>query len=139
MDAVQRDRQQAYNYGYLRTNPYDTVTYDGQYVEILPVNPAYIYVPYYNPAMVFVAPRPGFVLGTGIRFGPAIVVGGAFAPWGWGAVGFGWGAHAILIDHAPWNRTWLNRRAYVHPYARPFVHGPGPRVEHHEVRRDDRR
>ncbi|MGA2652301.1 MAG: DUF3300 domain-containing protein [Terracidiphilus sp.] len=139
MDAVQRDRQEAYNYGYLRTNPYDTVVNNGEYVEILPVNPAYIYVPYYNPGLVFVAPRPGFAVGVGIRFGPAIVLGGAFAPWGWGTVGFGWGAHAILIDHTPWNRTWVNRRYYVHSYARPFVHGPGPRVEHHEVRREERR
>ncbi|MGA3047619.1 MAG: DUF3300 domain-containing protein [Terracidiphilus sp.] len=137
MDAVQRDRQEAYNYGYLRTNPYDQVVYNGEYVEILPVNPAYIYVPYYNPGVVFVAPRPGF--GVAIRFGPAIVVGGAFAPWGWGTVGFGWGAHAIFIDHTPWNRTWVNRRYYVHSYARPFVHGPGPRVERHEIHHDDRR
>ena len=139
MDAVQRDRQQAYAYGYLRTNPYDTVVNNGEYVEILPVNPAYVYVPYYSPGVVFAAPRPGFVLGAGIRFGPAIVVGGAFAPWGWGTVGFAWGAHSILIDHTPWNRTWANRRYYVHSYARPYAHGPGPRVEHHEVRRDERR
>lgn len=139
MDAVQRDRQQAYNYGYLRTNPYDNVVNDGQYVEILPVNPAYLYVPYYNPGVVFFAPRPGFAVGVGIRFGPAIVVGGAFAPWGWGSVGFGWGSHAILIDHAAWNRGWGNRRYYVHPYAHGYAHGPGPREEHHEVRRDEHR
>ncbi len=138
MDAVQRERQEAYNYGYLRTNPYDTVVNNGEYVEILPVNPAYIYVPFYNPGLVFVAPRPGFAFGGAIRFGPAIVVGGAFAPFGWGTIGFGWGAHAILIDHTPWNRTWVNRRYYSHSYARPFVHGPGPREEHHEVRHDDR-
>jgi hypothetical protein len=138
MDSVQRDRQQAYAYGYLRTNPYDTVVNRDDYVEILPVNPAYIYVPSYNPGVVFAAPRPGFAVGVGVRFGPAIVVGGAFAPWGWGAVGFGWGAHSILIDHTPWNRTWVNRRYYVHSYARPYAHGPGPRVEHHEVRREVR-
>jgi hypothetical protein len=134
MDAVQRDRQEAYSFGYLRPSPYDNVVYDGNYVQIVPVNPAYIYVPYYDPAIVFVRPRPGFAVGFGIHFGPAIVVGGGFAPWGWGSVGFAWGSHNILIDHTPWNRVWVNRGYYVHPYARGWVHGPGPRVEQHEVR-----
>jgi Protein of unknown function (DUF3300) len=134
MDSVQRDRQEAYSFGYLRPSPYDNVVYDGNYVQIVPVNPAYLYVPYYDPAVVFVRPRPGFAVGLGIRFGPAVVIGGGFAPWGWGSVGFAWGAHNILIDHTPWNRMWVNRGYYVHPYARGWVHAPGPRVERHEVR-----
>jgi Protein of unknown function (DUF3300) len=137
MDAVQRDRQQAYAYGYLRTNPYDSVVYDGNYIQILPVNPAYVYVPYYNPAVVYYRPQPGFAVGIGIRFGPAIVVGPAFRPWGWGTVGFAWGAHSIMIDHTPWNRVWTNRAFYAHSYAHPYAHSVGPRVEHHEVRRDE--
>lgn len=137
MDAVQRDRQQAYSYGYLRSNPYENVVYDGNYVQILPTNPAYVYVPYYDPAIVFVRPRPGFAYG--IRFGPAVVVGGGFAPWGWGSVGFAWGAHNILIDHTPWNRVWVNRGYYVHPYERGWTHAPGPRVEHHEEHHEEHR
>jgi hypothetical protein len=137
MDAIQSDRQQAYAYGYLRTNPYDSVVNDGNYIQILPVNPAYVYVPFYNPAVVFYRPQPGFVVGIGVRFGPAIVVGPAFRPWGWGTVGFAWGAHAIMIDHTPWNRVWANRAFYAHSYAHPYVHSAGPRVEHHEVRRDE--
>jgi len=135
MDAVQRERQQAYSYGYLRSNPYDNVVYDGNYVQIVPVNPAYVYVPFYDPAIVFVRPRPGFAYG--IRFGPAVVVGGAFAPWGWGSVGFAWGAHNILIDHTPWNRVWVNRSYYAHSYAHGYVHAPGPRVERHDEHRDE--
>lgn len=135
MDAVQRNRQEAYSYGYLRSNPYDNVVYDGNYVQIVPVNPAYVYVPFYDPAIVFVRPRPGFAYG--IRFGPAVVVGGAFAPWGWGSVGFAWGAHNILIDHTPWNRVWVNRSYYAHSYAHGYVHAPGPRVERHEEHRDE--
>jgi hypothetical protein len=135
MDAVQRNRQEAYSYGYLRSNPYDNVVYDGNYVQIVPVNPAYVYVPFYDPVIVFVRPRPGFAYG--IRFGPAVVVGGAFAPWGWGSVGFAWGAHNILIDHTPWNRVWVNRSYYAHSYAHGYVHAPGPRVERHEEHRDE--
>lgn len=139
MDAIQRDRQQAYAYGYLRSDAYDAVIDDGNYIQIQPVNPAYVYVPYYNPGVVFYRPRPGFAVGLGIRFGPAVVLGGAFRPWGWGGVGFAWGAHSIMIDRTPWNRTWANHRYYVHPYQNRWDRRPGPAVERHDVHRDDHR
>ena len=68
MDAVQRERRKAYDYGYLRTNP-QVIVGGGPYITIAPVNPAFIVVPYYSPAVVFVAPRAGFVVGGAIRFG----------------------------------------------------------------------
>jgi hypothetical protein len=136
MDSVQAMRGQAYKYGYLRSNPYDTVTDAGGYVQIAPVNPAYLYVPTYDPAIVFGAPRPGFAIGAAVGFGPAVVIGGAFAPWGWAHPYIGWHDHAILFDNHPWGRTWANRRRYVHPYARPYVRSEGPRVERHDVGRE---
>ncbi|MGA8029882.1 MAG: DUF3300 domain-containing protein [Bryobacteraceae bacterium] len=143
MDAVQRMREQAYSYGYLRSNQYETVQAAGPGdIEILPVAPGYYYVPYYNPYVVFARPRPGFFIGGAIRFGPGITIGAAFAPWGWGSVGFGWREHSILIDRQPWGRTWVNRQAYVHPYAQPYRRYEGARVERHEVRppaREERR
>src|ERR1700691_6144786 len=45
MDAVQRDRQQAASYGYLRSNAQVRVT-TGPYIEIQPVDPAFVVVPY---------------------------------------------------------------------------------------------
>jgi hypothetical protein len=137
MDAVQRMRQEAYNYGYLRTSPYDTVTYDDGYVQIIPVNPDYIYVPAYDPGVVFVRPRVGIAVGFGgfIHFGPAVVLGVGFAPWGWAHPYFGWRDHAIFFDGAPWGRTWGNRGYYRHPYAHPWVRRPGPRVEIHHFGR----
>jgi hypothetical protein len=132
MDAVQRQRRAAHDYGYLTSTPYDAVVDNGGYIEIQPVNPAYYYVPVYNPAVVFFAPRPGFVVGGAIRFGPTVVIGPAFGVFGWGGAGFGWGGHTILIDHRPWGRTFYNRTVYVHPYAHPYVRPAGPRVEHHE-------
>lgn len=133
MDAVQRLRQEAYNYGYLRDSQYVRVVAAPSAIEILPVAPGFYYVPYYNPVVVFGRPRPGFFIGGAIRFGGGITIGASFAPWGWGGVGFGWQQHAILIDNHPWARTWSNRGVYVHPYARPYHPAPGPRVEHHEV------
>jgi hypothetical protein len=134
MDAVQRMRRQAYQYGYLRPNPYDNVVDEDNDIEILPTNPAYLYVPTYDPFIVFGPPRPGFFIGGAIRFGPAIVIGAAFAPWGWAHPYFTWRTHGIFFDATPWNRGWVNRGYYVHPYAHPFVRRPGPRVEHHGFR-----
>lgn len=138
MDAVQAMRQQAYNYGYLRSDQYVRVVPNPGYIEIYPVNPAVVYVPVYNPGVVYVRPRPGFFVGGAIHFGPAITIGASFAPWGWNHPGFAWQQHNIIIDQHPWVRTWSNRRTYVHPYAAPRPVHAGPRVERHDVRHDDR-
>jgi Protein of unknown function (DUF3300) len=129
MDAVQRMRQQAYSYGYLRPTPYDNVVNTGGYIEILPVNPAYLYVPVYSPAVVFAAPRPG--IGVAIRFAPSIFIGPAFVSFGWARPGFAWGTHAIVIGGAPWGRTWANRAFYTHGYPNAYRPVPVARAEHH--------
>jgi hypothetical protein len=131
MDAVQRLRHESYDYGYLRNNQYDRVVVDQGAIEIVPVSPGFYYVPYYNPLVVFARPRPGFFVGAAIGFGPGITIGAAFAPWGWGGVGFGWTSHTILIDQRPWVRTWSNRATYVHPYVAPYRPAVGARVEQH--------
>ncbi len=134
MDAAQRLREQAYSYGYLRDNDYVRIYSAGPGdIQILPLQPGFYYVPYYNPVIVFARPRPGFFVGGAIHFRPGITIGAAFAPWGWGSVGFGWSAHTIVIDNRPWQRTWVNRAYYAHQYAAPYHPAPGPRVEHHDV------
>jgi len=129
MDAVQRERRQAYDYGYLRTNP-QVIVNAGPYIEILPANPAFIVVPYYDPLIVFAPPRPGFFVGAAISFRFGIAIGPAFAPWGWGASRFAWGQHAVFINNARWNRTWTNRATYVHPYGVPRYAGARPAEGH---------
>jgi hypothetical protein len=139
MDAVQRMRQKATDYGYLQSTAQDRVVVAGPGdIEIQPVNAGYVYVPYYNPGIVFVAPRPGFFAGVGITFGPGIFVG-AFAPFGWAGPAFGWRTHDIIIDHRPWGRTWVNRGSYVHSYAVPVARPVGPRAERHSEPHRDRR
>jgi hypothetical protein len=118
MDAAQRMRRVAMNYGYLRSNS-RIIVRGGPFIEILPANPAFIVVPYYRPAVVFAAPRPGFVVAGGINFGFGIALGPAFAPWGWGSSRFVWANHGIIVNNAAWGRTWANRAVYVHPYAVP--------------------
>jgi Protein of unknown function (DUF3300) len=136
MDAVQRMRQRARSYGYLTTNGYINVIANGGYIQILPINPDVLYVPYYDPLVVFAPPRPGFAIAGAIRFGPAITIGAVFGGWGWWlGSGFGWPSHAILIDRRPWGRVWINRSEYIHPYVHPWERPVGPRVEIHRLRR----
>ncbi len=141
MDAVQRLRQQAYDYGYLRDNAYERVEPGPGAISIVSANPDLFYVPVYDPRIVFIRPRPGFAMGAAIHFGPAITLGAGFAPFGWGGIGFGWREHAILVNQRPWDRSWQNRREFVSPY--PYVrpeHYDGRRIERHDVRehRDER-
>jgi hypothetical protein len=146
MDAVQRMRAQAQQYGYLQSNPnYRVVGGPGE-IQIVPVDPAYLYVPIYNPYVVFARPRPGFFVGGAISFGPRIYLGASFAPFGWGGIGVGWGGvafgwrtHDILINNRPWGRTFANRGVYVHPYATPYRRPEGARVERHEAHEHERR
>ncbi len=125
MDAIQRQRKKARDYGYLTTNG-QVVVSTGPYITIVPVNPAFICVPVYNPLVVFAAPARGFFVGGAIRFGFGISIGVAFAPWGWGTTRIVWGSHAVFIAGARWGRTWANRGTYVHPYS-AFHPWGGPR------------
>ena len=78
MEAVQRMRKKAMDYGYLKPNQYFNVVSDGGYVEILPLDPGLIYVPEYDPLVVFGGPAHGLVIGGAIRFGPGITLTAAF-------------------------------------------------------------
>jgi hypothetical protein len=137
MDAVQRMRQQARRFGYLVPNHFiNVVTIGGGYIEILPLNPGVLYVPYYNPLIVFAPPAPGFAIATAVRFGPAIPIGTTFVSWGWWTgPGFFWPSHIIVVGGHPWIRTWATRRLYVHPYPHPWIYPVRPRVETHRFRR----
>jgi hypothetical protein len=132
MDAVQRMRHSAYQYGYLRTNP-QVIVNAGPYIEILPANPAFLVVPYYNPLIVFAPPRPGFFVGGAISFRFGVTLGVAFRPWGWGVNRFVWSAHNVFINNARWDRTWVNRRTYVHPYADVRRYAAPRPAERHEL------
>jgi hypothetical protein len=131
MDAVQRMRHKARDFGYLRTN--DTIIVGtGPFVTILPVRQNFYCVPVYDPGVVFLAPRPGFAVGVAINFGFGITIGSAFRPWGWGGVHIAWDSHGWYIGDHTWGRTWVNRATYVHPYGLPR-YDAARRVETHEL------
>src|SRR6185436_16171237 len=96
MDAVQRMRERAWSSGYLRSSS-TVLVRESPYVEILPVDPALIVVPYYDPAIVF-APGRVFMRGRGIAWGPGIRIGVSFGPWGWGTTRFAWATHGVIVN-----------------------------------------
>jgi Protein of unknown function (DUF3300) len=138
MDAVQRMRQKARDFGYLSTNQQIVVS-GGPYITILPARPDYLVVPYYDPLVVYARPRPGFFIGSGISFRFGVSLGVAFRPWGWGYNRIAWDRRTVFINNAPWGRTWVNRREYVHPYiVRRTVVGNRPAERHELIGRSER-
>ncbi len=137
MAAVQRMRQRAREYGYLRTGPQIVVS-GGPYITILPARPDYVVVPYYDPVVVYARPRPGFFIGAGIGFRFGVNVGVAFRPWGWGYNRIAWDRRTVFINNTPWQRNWVNRREYVHPYTVRRYTVARPPDRHELVERSER-
>lgn len=119
MDAVQALRTQAKEYGYLRSNDHVQVSESGP-VEILPVSPTYIVVPYYDPYVVFYPPPPRFVVSTAIYFGYGVRLGTWFEPWGRGPGGFYWPSHRVAFGYPGWGRPW----GYSSSFGRTVFYSP---------------
>jgi hypothetical protein len=119
MDAIQRMRHRAYDYGYLRNCSQFRVVAGGSVIEIAPTNLGMIYVPVYDPYWIYAQRRPGFSFR--MTFGPRIIIGASFGPVGWRAPRFDWRARTVIIDDRPWGRTAANRANYVHEYRNPPV------------------
>jgi Protein of unknown function (DUF3300) len=110
LDAVQVMRQRAQQAGSLKSTPQESVTTQGQTIVIQPTNPEVVYVPEYDPWVVYGEPLayypgwvgvPGaFVYGPGIEFGLGIGIGfyGGFG-WGWNHWGADWHRHDVEFDH----------------------------------------
>lgn len=132
MDAVQVLRRRAQAAGHLSSTTQQTVTTQGQTIVIQPANPAVVYVPAYDPWLVYgipVSAYPGWVDLPGLYYaGPGIYWGlgfdvGLFAGfgWGWHHWGFDWRHRELVHDRAPWHSQG---RAFGH-FGRagaPFEH-----------------
>ena len=105
--SIQRLRWQARDAGNLESTSQQTVIIDGDYIEIVPAQPQYIYVPQYDPSVIYVQRwYPGRA--PFITFGLGLVIGG------WLTMDFDWGHHHVIYHG--WNRPgWVN-------HARPYVH-----------------
>ena len=133
-DAVQTMRQQARKAGKLDSNEQEKVTTQGNTIVIEPANPEVIYVPAYDPWLVYgdpiVAypgwyPVPGIFLGgVGIGFGIGFGVGffGGYG-WGWHHWGYDWHGRSVIYNHNTYishSRTIINRNNFNH---NNFNHG----------------
>jgi hypothetical protein len=136
MASVQRMRMKAQQDGALNSNDQQSVqtkNVDGQNAIIIePANPQVIYVPTYNPTVVY-GPPPDYypypamdypstgavIAASAISFGAGIALGAAFSGccgpgWGWGW-GCNWGPRGTVIV----NNNFFGRYGYARPY------GPG--------------
>jgi hypothetical protein len=104
MSAVQTMRQRAQGSGNLTSNTQQNVTSQGSTIVIQPANPQVIYVPAYNPWVIYGGPvvaYPGWVPVPGVWWGgPSVSFGIGFGVGYWGGFGWGW-------NH--WGYNWSNR------------------------------
>ncbi len=138
LDAVQAMRQRAQQAGTLKACPQETVLTQGSAIVIQPVEPTAVYVPQYNPWLVYGAPipvYPGWVGVPGIYVdGPEVIFGAAiglaaFAAfgWGWHHWGADWGGHSVFFD----NRPYVSHGSAFAGHAGGFA--PRPAVAHTEA------
>jgi hypothetical protein len=121
--VVQTMRQQAQKAGKLNSNQQEKVTTQGNTIVIEPANPEVVYVPAYDPWLVYGAPLvaypgwyplPGiFFAGPSISFGIGFGVGffGGFG-WGWHHWGYDWHGRSVIYNHNTYishSRTIINR------------------------------
>jgi len=121
MAAVQHLRAAAYSAGHLASNHYHEVIPHGDYIEIVPYHPHVLYVPVYEPQIVYFPPRsylrpyPVAI----ISFGPPFPIG------------------AWLNRHCDWTR----RHIYYHGWrgrgwiarSRPHIHITNTYVNHNHT------
>jgi len=120
MEAVQRMRKKAEEKGSLQSNEYQKVETkvieEKTVIVVQPTNPEVVYVPSYNPTVVYPPPvypyppvyYPPYYPGAGlVSFGVGMAMGAAI--WGGSCCGCGWGGNTININ----NNNNFNRNTNV--------------------------
>src|SRR6266436_4989909 len=108
-NGLQEMRQQARKAGHLNSNEQEQVSTQGNTIIIEPASPDVVYVPAYDPWLVYGEPiiaYPGwdpvpgiFWGGVGLSFGIGLGIGyfGGFG-WGWGHWGYDWRGHGPMFN-----------------------------------------
>jgi hypothetical protein len=122
LNSVQRLRAQAQAAGNLKTNEQQVVTQEGSAIIIQPAQPTVVYVPSYNPTVVYgtwpypAYPPvyypgyypgyvPGAALATGLAFGAGIAITAGL----WGVGGCNWGRGDVNVNVNRYNNINANR------------------------------
>jgi uncharacterized membrane protein YgcG len=128
LNAVQTLRHRATQAGNLQSSAEEAVTVEGETIVIQPANPDVVYVPAYDPWLVYGAPLPAypgwnavpgvFLTGPGKYFGAGFGVGffTGFS-WGWPAWGCDWHGRRVVFH----NTTFVSRSRTFDRH--PFDHG----------------
>jgi hypothetical protein len=128
MNAVQTMRQQAQKAGHLNSSDHEKVTTQDNTILIDPAMPDQVYVPAYDPWLVYGYPivaYPGWYPVPGIFYdGPGLFFGVGFGigffdgfGWGWNHWGYDWHDHRMIYNHRPYishSRTIVNRNSFSH-------------------------
>ena len=124
LNAVQVMRKRAQDSNTLKNTPQQNVTTQGQTIIIEPANPEIVYLPEYDPRIVYGAPLavyPGYFAGPWIAapiisFGIGFPIGWPYG-WGWHAWGCNWRNRVVIFNH----NTFISRsHTFIHLY-----HGDG--------------
>lgn len=134
MDAVQRLRRQAQQAGNLKSSPQQTVVTQGQTIVIEPAQPNVIYVPAYNPTVVYgswpypsyppayypgvMSWYPGQALVSGLAWGAGFAMAGAMFG------GFNWGRGEVNVNVNNYNRYTRNTNNVYRAGANTWRHDP---------------
>lgn len=93
MDSIQRLRNVAASAGALASTAEQQVIVEGGVVQIVPAQPDVIYVPVYEPSVVYVRPSWGYYTTSCVSFGPAFAFG-----W-WLDLGCDWHHRHVYYHH----------------------------------------
>lgn len=118
--SIQRLRAQAYAAGALRSTPQQVVQVQqdaGQPIYVIqPANPQVVYLPQYDPTVVYAGGGGAGLITFGIAIGiTALLVS---QPWGWGGWGWNWGGRRIYYNRGPWG-GWYGGYRPPHYFYRP--------------------
>jgi Protein of unknown function (DUF3300) len=131
LDSIQRLRRQAQGAGTLKSTEQQVVSsldqmddagqpLPGQIITIQPANPQIVYVPTYDPSVIYGTwpypsyppiyyPPPGYYLGTGLAFLAGVAIIGSL--WGWTGAGWGYGCcggGSINVNRDRYNNISIN-------------------------------
>ncbi len=115
MNAIQAVRARAREAGLLKDTSEQEIIVEDDEIRILPANPTVIYVPRYDPEILYVSSFPSYYPGPFLTFGIGYGIGA------WLSYDCDWRYHSVRIAHRPayWYRQpdWRGRHFYHPPGA----------------------